>query len=276
MNDVQCMLEVYKHDISNKIKKFSAPLEQHFGIDEFVYTYISNEGQYFAISNQPEASEFYFHQGLYKSNVLIRHPDNYFDGPLLPGYIPNKKHKNVMGERFGYYGNTELIIFKKTNKGVHKFLFNTKIHKNPLIGFYFKNLPFFQAFCKQFLKEWQSHHRIIEKYTINISRLIGPDFYQIIDLDKSNPIQELHSQDTFLKQIGCLQKDFKLFKPFSAQEKICLNLLSEGKTLKKVAEDMHLSYKTVEHYLENIKDKVNCTKSELLDQIPALKLMGIL
>jgi DNA-binding CsgD family transcriptional regulator len=52
------------------------------------------------------------------------------------------------------------------------------------------------------------------------------------------------------------------------REAQCMLLFIRGKTVAKVAEQLSLSPRTVEYYLNNIKDKVNCrTKSELIERI---------
>lgn len=55
---------------------------------------------------------------------------------------------------------------------------------------------------------------------------------------------------------------------FSKQEIKCLRLLVTGKTIKLIGQQMSLSPRTVESYLENIKRKLNVkTKSELIEKV---------
>lgn len=52
---------------------------------------------------------------------------------------------------------------------------------------------------------------------------------------------------------------------FSRRESECLNLLTLGYTIKRVAETLTLSTRTVEFYIKNMKKKLNCrTRSELI------------
>ena len=51
----------------------------------------------------------------------------------------------------------------------------------------------------------------------------------------------------------------------SNQQLECLYYLVTGKTIKKIAETMNLSARTVEHYLETVKSKLCCkTREELI------------
>ncbi|MCE5319073.1 MAG: helix-turn-helix transcriptional regulator [Parachlamydia sp.] len=51
----------------------------------------------------------------------------------------------------------------------------------------------------------------------------------------------------------------------SIRERECLKYLLMGKTAKETALQMKLSFRTVEYYFENIKDKMSCfSKRELI------------
>ncbi len=55
---------------------------------------------------------------------------------------------------------------------------------------------------------------------------------------------------------------------FSKQEIKCLRLLIAGRTIKLIGQQMELSPRTVEYYLNNIKHKLNVkTKSELIEKV---------
>jgi DNA-binding CsgD family transcriptional regulator len=272
MNDIQHMLKVYKSTVSDKFKSLTIPLKTHLGIDECIYTYISNKGDFYAISNQPEPSIHYFSQRFYTSTLLIRHPENYLDGALLPASIANEARESSMEDKFGYSSDSLLAIFKRNNSGVHKFLFNRKHGDVSMTSFYLRNLKLFESFCDYFLKEWEAHRAEMEKYTIDIASLIGPSFFEITYPGQYPNEKKLRMN--FLKDIGVIPKDFMLPQSLSPQEKKCLEWIYLGKTLKETAEYLDLSQRTVEYYFENIKNKFGCrTKSELLEQIQYIKLI---
>lgn len=278
MTDIKHMLKNNNSFLSDKIKKLAEPLNTFFSIDEFIYNYISDEGDFFAISNQSEPSEYYYHHNFYQFSLFFLHPDNYSNGAVLPSVIDqgvkNEQIKNIMESKFGYSAETMLGIFKKDKHAVHKFLFNTKNKNLPITSFYLKNLQLLDSFCGHFLSEWKAYRKEMEKYTINIAELIGPKFFNI-----SMPGQlsgEFDRKQDFLKRLGILPIDFKSPTPFSAQEKACLEHMSMGKTIKETAEIMDLSMRTVEHYIDNIKNKMGCmTKSEVMETLHHLKLLGI-
>jgi DNA-binding CsgD family transcriptional regulator len=55
---------------------------------------------------------------------------------------------------------------------------------------------------------------------------------------------------------------------FSRREAECMVQLLKGKTVHKVAEAVHLSPRTIEYYLKNMKAKIGCrTKFELVEMV---------
>ena len=57
---------------------------------------------------------------------------------------------------------------------------------------------------------------------------------------------------------------------FTKREAECMLLLLRGKTILAVAESLHLSPRTVEYYVKNMKSKLGCrTKFELVDTVHA-------
>ena len=84
-----------------------------------------------------------------------------------------------------------------------------------------------------------------------------------------------------ISQLGLLSASFKTIDNkynfpitqindarFTKREIEVINLLIKGRTAKLIAEELQLSKRTVEYYIENIKNKMNVfTKSELIDKI---------
>ncbi len=78
-----------------------------------------------------------------------------------------------------------------------------------------------------------------------------------------------------LYELGLLSKPKKppvlsisFNKHFSRREIQCIELIMQGKSPKEIAKFLDLSYRTIEHYIANIKDKFNVkTKAELMVKV---------
>ncbi len=55
-----------------------------------------------------------------------------------------------------------------------------------------------------------------------------------------------------------IQHHFDTKVPLTVRERQCLKLLSRGFSIKKIAMELSLSQRTVEHYLENARARLNC------------------
>ena len=64
--------------------------------------------------------------------------------------------------------------------------------------------------------------------------------------------------------------------PITKQQTACLKYLAMGFTHKQIAQKMCLAQKTVEHYLNAVKLKLNCkTRAELISQAIERGLVGL-
>jgi DNA-binding CsgD family transcriptional regulator len=71
------------------------------------------------------------------------------------------------------------------------------------------------------------------------------------------------------------QDDFKY--DLSPRQQECLFFIIRGKTAKMVAQELNISYKTVEIYIEQIKNKLNCSsKNDLIEKAMADGYMNII
>jgi DNA-binding NarL/FixJ family response regulator len=80
------------------------------------------------------------------------------------------------------------------------------------------------------------------------------------DVYKNDP-QQTNPLDTPLKII---HKDINKPVYLSKQQKKCFLLLFKGLTAKQIADKMHLSFRTIQHYCERIRDLLGCENNKEL------------
>lgn len=88
------------------------------------------------------------------------------------------------------------------------------------------------------------------------NRIILPSYNQLNS--ESNEV----NQD--LKPLSVIHKNLNMPVFLSHQQSQCLRLLAQGKSAKKIATEMKLSYRTIEHYLERIKKLLGCNNNKEL------------
>ena len=101
---------------------------------------------------------------------------------------------------------------------------------------------------------------------VQLKDLIGDAFLEI------NPIPASVQNQPFLNPASvCHEKE--LTSCLSARERECLLLYSRGKTANETGKILKISVRTVEHYMESVKNKLGCErKTDLLDLIHSKKI----
>ena len=86
-----------------------------------------------------------------------------------------------------------------------------------------------------------------------------------VSLDESRKLK-------FLSQIKTLKDPSLMNLNITKREVDILRYYYKGKPAREVAETLGLSIRTIEHYLENIKDKLLCaTRSDLFQRLQQMK-----
>lgn len=98
--------------------------------------------------------------------------------------------------------------------------------------------------------------------------LTGQTLYQFNRRDKVDEVWQAWDMLGLLGQLQLPLAEDKIWQKastLSARERDCLKYLLMGKTAKETALLMKISFRTVEYYFENIKDKMGCySKRELV------------
>lgn len=108
---------------------------------------------------------------------------------------------------------------------------------------------------------------------LSLGELIGADFLTgNINKDRDNSLMVRK----YLREIG-LGKEIDRVDSLSSREKECVRLLLRGKSAKETAGILNLSFRTVEHYLENVKGKLRCQyKSGIFSASEKFNELGLL
>lgn len=139
---------------------------------------------------------------------------------------------------------------------VFSFSSNTENH-----NFYLNHLNLLKRFIVYFRLKAKN---IINDLHYNCPRLLTRKIEFNVEVEDQKAI----ALEKFRTQISprtlILEDDLKKIK-FSPRETQCLFSMLEGKSMNKIAEELGVSQRTVESYLENMKLKTGCiTKSKLL------------
>lgn len=259
--------DFYKTILLNKFDNLCRPLATNFGLDAFAYSSVTTDGYFYQISNVPDHAIMYWDIGLYEKNIFLQSPDSYQAGIYLLRAIPDNSFQQML-DSFNQKGmDWYLRIVRKENDVCHQFLFGSTIKNLPFNKLFFHNINLLQTFCDYFLEESREIVKHCDKFTFYLPDLLG-EKYDCRLIRTAHGIDD-ETKNNFLRQIYKHNDDFYLgFCQLSRREMDCIKQFLEGKTARQIGHSLHISHRTVEHHLENIKSKLCCSsKLELFKKL---------
>lgn len=255
------------HRLSAQIRPFVSPLVETFALSQFCYFFVTQEGHAACLSSHPEWTEFYHYNGLFLHNPFLRKqeflPEGVFFSESIqdPGFLESKNQARHFG-----IGDSLLITSRERSKW-EGFSFNLKASQNDK-SFLINELPLLKRFCQEFKKHARKTLLELSAEPIDLLPLIGEIYYQP---SIKSPYLNQKKRTQLLSQLQMP------LPHLSRREKECLLLYLQGETARSMAAFLGLSQRTIEDYLENIKNKLSCfDKPQLLKKAKVLQDLGLL
>lgn len=255
---------------SNKIKRICDPLRTIYNFKFFWYKRTTEHGRLFTISNNPDFHDFYYSSRMFLTNPFYRNPKLIQPGFHYLSGVRNKEFQSNLNEVTLKF-NVEGGLFAFHHKGVlHTFGYaNDLSDQISLKEIITDNSDLLKKFNEYFLKELHNNIKIDCDDFIDLRKEMG-DHYNKVDTglrSKLGPTEKC----SFLDSLGLIdQEDVYRLTP---RELDCLKCLHMGFKAPETASMLNLSKRSVEKYIELIKNKLNChTKRELFEKAKCLHL----
>ena len=267
MSALEKMLQNVSGCYYNKINKACQPLLDHFGISNFSYHKLKQTGEYYCLGNNVRWLEHYFSEKYYLNQPHFRHPRNFQSSVCLSKHILNDEYQNffqIASEKFNVHFG--VVLINKVYDGLEIIGLDantsSKMHDILILN----ELPLIREFIKKFVDENQFLIRLLEENQVNMGALIGPKF-QNADISVT---ANLTRRKQFLKELG-----IEIPTSLSIRDKEVLKQLLNGNSAAQISKNLFLSCRTIEHYIERIKNKLVCfSKYELIKKARELEHFG--
>lgn len=261
------MFRRYSFNYNNKLLKLLQPWQDNLAITHFCTYQLTTSGHYNFFGSHLPFTEYFYSEKLYQNCPFLLHPDNYKSGISLSKCIPDpffQNSQNSINNKFNM--DLSLTIIEKNAKGIRGYAFASKPGIPYLDTLYLNEIPLFQLFIRRFKEEFKPVLAKLEHDLIDLGSLIGKSFFT----KKVNPVAKVNNREKMLKMIGV-----DLPPALTNAEKGIVKEISKGYTAKEIGEKLHLSKRTVEHYLESLKGNFNCSsKSHLVKKAQELSSLG--
>lgn len=253
MLDWQEIVQDYIIKHSNRIQKVTKPLRELFGVTYCTYHRIDRDGKYTVLLDRPDWAEYYVSKNFYEHDPFLRNPDVYQSGACFIESFGTPEYKESVfrdGKTF-FNADTAIILIEKQEDGVSFFGVTGENASCDLRKLSLNHLPILQAFHSHFASELDTILHEMQQGAAPLAQLKGKDYFCKTPIHPTIA-PEAHLQ--LLKSLG-LADYYRKARLLTKRERDCLILLLDGKSIKETASQLGLSYRTVEHYFENIKAK---------------------
>ncbi|MCE5318631.1 MAG: helix-turn-helix transcriptional regulator [Parachlamydia sp.] len=238
-----------KHE--RKIKSICTPLVDCLNIPIFTYSFLEADGRFGYITNTLEFNDYYFSQKLYLQNPYFAHPALFRSGHVLCPCSLDEETQKTLRRRFK--ADHFFLSTYATASRMECFIFANENVNAAGGNSYLARLDLLTKFSRYFKREAKSLIDRMHGEQFNMRTERGTSLFET---PPSVPL--VHNDPTilpFLKKVSGL----------SPQELRCLELFKQGKSAQATGALLGLSRRTVEHYFENIKNKLGCSsKFDLL------------
>jgi len=245
-----------QHD--KKMKRICAPLEDCFGLENFWYYTLNDRGELSYISNNPLTAEFFYDNELYKGHPYFKDPSLLKSGFFFADKTKEKDYIQTQGKLRDF---TQIFMAMNVSEGkAEGYGFATANNSPELANSFINNLYLFRKFIHYFHSEADEPILHMQKCSVDISSTCGDSFYAPTQYFET--LTGAENARDFLKKIDPLR--YQVLQSLSPREKECLRWFLKGLSAVQIGKKVHLSNRTVEHYLDSVKNKLSCNSRQEL------------
>lgn len=245
-------ISLYSLRNQKQLNKTCEPLLT-FGIDVFWTWTITEDGHMSYLGNVGHIAEYFYDQHLYRGHPSFKAPSLQKSEIVLGDY--DNSLETAQKPVFNRYNMHQLFMSCHKQDNIFRgYAFATTKDLPSLANTYINNQGLLKKFIGHFHEQNASIINRIEGNKFDVKALVGDSFYEdsAVVKPKKSPIE------IFSAMIDG-------YETLTSRESECLHYLVQGMTARQIGHQLGISFRTVQHYLDNIKDKWQCSsRSELI------------
>jgi DNA-binding CsgD family transcriptional regulator len=249
----------------NKLKKLSTPIYQAFGLDTFWYYTLTEKGELSYVSNNSSVADFFYSNEIYKGYPYFKDPKLLTSGFFFCEKTADEEYHKTQGKVRNQFSMDQIFMVMNTEGSkTTGYGFAATQRLPDLTNTFFNNLFLFRKFINYFHREAEDILKQMKQHTVDIAGPCGKLFYS--STNHFTALSSPFNPDALTNAIDPFQ--FEALKTLSAREKDCLRWFLKGLSAVQIGKKIHLSNRTVEFYIDNVKNKLGCrTKEELYNAL---------
>lgn len=258
------MLKIAKHPsllYAEEIAAICAPLER-LNINYFAHVRIDEKKRFSALSSNPAFTEHYLTNEYYTADIHMADEKKMGDFVIWDGLDFSGRSEQLCNEAGQFGIHNPFTIIKRSEKRIDYYHFANSFTENQTNQLYLSNLDLLNLFIEHFNEKTHQSKALSKAYNLTLDLGLAK---QSSELENNNIICD---RSEFMRSMK-VNKSFSQLQiadqRLSKRQTEVLCLLVRGKTVKEISLLLGLSQRTVEHYFEAVKIKLNVfTRSELI------------
>ncbi len=244
-----------------KVNEIISPLNAYLGIDNFCYLKIMKDNSFLDLTNNfTDFTEKYF--------LTIEKPSldfcNYIKkcstekSSYLIWFVKkdSKDKLSILMDEYNIYNGFSIFSLSQDGTDIFSFSFNKSAGNKS--DFFIKNTALLDSFTSYFKKK--SYHLVS-----GLNKKDMPLFTEPFEIQSQEP-------KNYNKYLVFAKNNNRVIA-LSKQEYNCIKLLEQARSYKEIGKAMQISSRTVESYLESVKNKTGCIcKSDMIANLACVDL----
>jgi DNA-binding CsgD family transcriptional regulator len=250
-----------------KFDELCKPLKEYLGITTGVYFNTAQDGSMTNVFTNYKWLERYIEQSYFKQDPGIVHPDNMHNGFTFVTTSNDREYRDTMlkeaVENFNFHHG--FCYVEKTPANFTLFYFATDKENNKMINTIVNEAVMVRKLIRDLNKQVISELKDLQDNKVDVLKIKGDLFLEQKGIVFSEP-QETQHKIRILKNEGLINGQCANLEniELTRQEVNCLRIYMEDYNIKNVARGLNISITTATSYIENIKQKLNCSNKEAL------------
>lgn len=271
MDSWEEVVQKYISAHSDKIRRTTRPLRDHFGICYFTHHRIDAEGNYAVLVDRPDWAEHYVENQLYLADPFHGMPAMYESG--ICNILNKSTDFFIQSCKKVLSADTGVILIEKSEKLVEFYGFFANENTSSLSAIALNHTGLLYSFAAHFKTQFNDVLSQMSSQKISLAKLKGESALASFPI---SPQLDEASLIAFYSDLG-FRDEVKIVQKLTPRERQCLKLLLDGKSAKETANLLGPTRRTIESYFETLKDKLACwSKQELFCIAKRLQSIGLL
>ncbi len=253
---------------SEDILAICLPMRQHFGMRSLVYKRVFKDGREISLSTHPEWVAYYFENELFHESALEKEIEHYVKGHLIWSQIPT--HSPILeavAERYKISNGITLIRPDDHGEYCEFYFLGAAPGDSSFAQQCTNNMDLLDQFTEHFRYHACGLIEKLEKQPIHVIDKYERNKVNVIDIPCYQNQSRRHQFIADLNRNGAVVSVGNDMVMLTRRETEIAHLILSGMTMKQVAEQCHISPRTVETHIDHLKQKLRVHKKPQLLQL---------